>query len=69
MLTMRVTFFQPHPVYGATEYHLKTLAEKFDRDRYEVAIIYPDVSDLKVFEDISHISRFALPAYFFRPFD
>jgi len=58
---IRILFFQQNPVYGATEYHLKILAEHCSRDGYEVAVVYPDVPELEIFSAIPGVSGLAVP--------
>jgi len=62
---IRILFFQQNPVYGASEYHLRTLAERCCKDGYSTGILYPNVPELKIFSDISGISIFDLPLKYF----
>ncbi|MGF1674857.1 MAG: hypothetical protein ACFCUV_14410 [Rivularia sp. (in: cyanobacteria)] len=40
---MKILYFQAHPVYGATENYVYTLAQRLNKADFQVGILYPDV--------------------------
>ena len=50
----KILYFQQASCFGATEGYIRTLAEGL-KDRFNVAIMYPDLPDLKLFESISGV--------------
>jgi glycosyltransferase involved in cell wall biosynthesis len=64
-LAIKVLYFQAHPVYGATENYLSTLAQRLNKDDFEVGILYPDVMALQAFSELKNIQFFKVdPKYF-----
>jgi len=55
----RILYFQQDNCYGATESYISTLAEYF-KDKFNVAVIYPDISSLEPFGNISGVMSLPL---------
>lgn len=54
-MAIKVLYFQAHPVYGATENYLSTLAQGLNKDNFEVGILYPDVLALQAFTKLQNV--------------
>lgn len=64
-MVTKVLYFQAHPVYGATENYLSTLAQGLNKNNFHSGIIYPDVSDLNPFSNLKRVDYIAIkPNYF-----
>ncbi|WP_414623413.1 glycosyltransferase family 4 protein [Calothrix sp. CCY 0018] len=62
---MKVLYFQAHPVYGATENYIYTLAERLNKVDFEVGILYPDVRALQPFSKLNNIELLAVESNYF----
>ncbi|NJL11266.1 MAG: glycosyltransferase [Calothrix sp. SM1_7_51] len=64
-MAIKVLYFQAHPVCGATESYLSTLAQGLDKKKFQSGIIYPDVADLYKFSKLAGVDCIAVkPEYF-----
>ncbi len=64
-MAIKVLYFQAHPVYGATENYLSTLAQRLNKDDFEVGILYPDVIALQAFSKLKNVQLLKVdPKYF-----
>ena len=57
---MKVLYFQAHPVYGATENYIYTLAQRLNKVDFEVGILYPDVQALQPFNKLDSVELLAV---------
>ena len=62
---MRVLYFQAHPVYGATENYIYTLAQRLNKVDFEVGILYPDVQALQPFSKLDTVELLAVDSKYF----
>jgi glycosyltransferase involved in cell wall biosynthesis len=64
-LKTRILYFQAHPVYGATENYLSTLAKHLNKATFDVGILYPNVSALQPFSQIREVQPLAADSKYF----
>ena len=62
---MKVLYFQAHPVYGATENYIYTLAQRLNKVDFEVGILYPDVQALQPFSKLDTVELLAVDSKYF----
>ncbi len=62
---MKVLYFQAHPVYGATENYIYTLAQRLNKVDFEVGILYPDVQVLQPFSKLDNVELLAVDSKYF----
>ena len=62
---MKVLYFQAHPVYGATENYIYTLAQKLNKVDFEVGILYPDVQALQPFSKLDTVELLPVDSKYF----
>ena len=62
---MKVLYFQAHPVYGATENYIYTLAQRLNKVDFNVGILYPDVQALQPFSQLDYVELLAVDSKHF----
>ena len=62
---MKVLYFQSHPVYGATENYIYTLAQGLNKVDFNVGILYPDVQALQPFSKLNNVELLAVDSKYF----
>ncbi|MBE9214516.1 glycosyltransferase [Plectonema cf. radiosum LEGE 06105] len=62
---MKILYFQAHPVYGATENYVYTLAQRLNKADFQVGILYPDVPALQAFSKLENIQLLAVKSKYF----
>ncbi|NJL64709.1 MAG: glycosyltransferase family 4 protein [Methylacidiphilales bacterium] len=64
-MAIKVLYFQAHPVYGATENYLFTLAQGLSKENFEVGILYPDVLALQAFTKLQNVQIVKVDSKYF----
>ena len=62
---MKVLYFQAHPVYGATENYIYTLAQRLNKVDFNVGILHPDVQALQPFSKLDSVELLAVDSKYF----
>ena len=62
---MKILYFQAHPVYGATENYICTLAQRLNKVDFEGGILYPDVEALQPFSKLDNVELLAVDSKYF----
>ncbi|NJM20677.1 MAG: glycosyltransferase family 4 protein [Richelia sp. SM1_7_0] len=62
---IKILCFQAHPVYGATETYIYTLAQRLNKADFQVGILYPDVAELKAFSKLNNVQLLAVNSKYF----
>ncbi len=62
---MKILYFQAHPVYGATENYIYTLAQRLNKADFQVGILYPDVPVLQAFSKLDNVELLAVNSKYF----
>ncbi|MBD0388948.1 MAG: glycosyltransferase [Nostoc sp. C3-bin3] len=64
-MAIKVLYFQAHPVYGATENYLFTLAQSLNEDNFEVGILYPDALGVEAFTKLQNVQIIKIDSKYF----
>lgn len=57
---MKVLYFQAHPVYGATENYIYSLAQQLNKADFQLGILYPNLPVFQPFSKIENIRLLAV---------